>query len=175
MKLKILSSLVLCLSLAACGGQSDTGAADNAPQTDNPSSAVTMAPKSTSFIKANLSGARPGELQGNTALSGAEYGRYHLNFAGTLDGHPGTVVIAFARDDTSSPAAGTYALGADADFNGTVEFYADDVAFQITTGELILSDARGDSLRGSFSLSAKERGSDAIIEAEGSFQTRAAK
>ena len=175
MNLKMLLSLTLCLILAACGGQSDTGAGNNAPQANTPSSAVTMTPKSTSFIKANLSGARPGELQGNTALSGAEYGRYHLNFAGTLDGHPGTVVVAFARDDTSSPAAGTYALGADADFNGTVEFYDDDSSFGITTGELILSNAHGDSLSGSFSLSAEERGGDAIIEAEGSFQTRAAK
>ena len=175
MKLKIPSSLVLCLSLAACGGPSDTSTADNAPQTNSPSSAITMAPTSTSFIKATLRGARAGEFQGNAALSGAEYGRYHLNFAGALAGHAGTVVIAFARDDNSSPAAGTYALGASADFNGTVEFYADDVAFQITTGELILSEARGDNLSGSFTLNAKEEGGDAIIEAEGRFQTQASK
>lgn len=175
MKLKTLSSLIFCLSLSACGGTSDTGPADTSPQANNNASAVAMAPASSSFIQANLSGARAGELQGNLALSGAEYGRYHLNLAGALNNHSGTVVIALARADITSPAAGTYTLGANADFSGTVEFYADDVAFHITTGELTLSDARGDSLSGRFTLTARDGSDDAIIEAEGRFQTQASK
>lgn len=175
MKSRMLTSLTLCLALAACGGGSDTGLSGNAEPEKGPPSTPTAAPKSASFIKASLSGALAGELQSNTALSGAIYNRYHLNFAGTIEGVEGGVVIAFGRDDTSSPAAGTYQLGANADFGGSVEFHNDDDrSFDITSGELIITNARGDSLSGTFSLQATEFESKASIETKGSFQTRPA-
>lgn len=174
MKSNTLSLLVVCLTLAACGAEPDTATANGTPQASSPTPSAVATSKSTSFITASLSGAVAGKLQGNTALSGAEYERYHLNFAGTLEGLPGTIVIAFGREDTSSPAAGTYALGANADFSGSVEFYADDRDFDITSGELVISKARGDSLSGTFSLRATEAESKTSIETEGSFQTRPA-
>ena len=170
MKSRIFVSISLCLALAGCNNDPNTGSIANTP-----SSPPTAASKSASFIKASLSGVYAGELQSNTALSGAEYKRYHLNFAGTMEGVEGAVVIAFGRDGTSTPAAATYQLGANADFSGSVDFYEDDRSFDIMSGELIITNVRDDNLSGTFSLQATEFENNTSIEAKGSFQTRPAK
>jgi hypothetical protein len=118
------------------------------------------APGGEAEFEATVSGAIERELQGTSALAGAKYGRYHINLASRREGSEQPVVIALGRNDTTMPAAGTYPLdGSDpAGFSGTVELHGDSERnFEITSGELTITSATADSLRGSFTFDARER------------------
>lgn len=103
-------------------------------------------------------------------------------FAGAGDGLP-VVVIAFARSSTDSPAPGTYALGRDGDdrLTGSVEVYGDPQReFDITAGELVIAEARGDAMKGRFTLTAEESSeayttAPPVIRIEGTFESKPAK
>jgi hypothetical protein len=156
----------------ACDG---AGAPDASPADRPPAVA------GASF-KATLSGAAEQKLDGTGALAGAKYGRYHIHMAsdGGRAGGPPVVVIAFGRTDTSTPAPGTYALGAREGFDGTVEIDGTpERDFVISGGELVITKASGDVLTGRFTLTASELTEEYTatppeIRVEGSFQTRPA-
>jgi hypothetical protein len=173
----ILMMIAICICLAACGGETET---INSPE----GGAVPVATgqpergSSASFL-ATMSGAVDGTVEGTGALTGAKYGRYHINMASPRqpDGGP-VVVIAFGRSDTSSPQPGTYRLDGADGFSGSVEIYGEPQRdFQITGGELVITEARGDLLSGTFSFTARESGEEygewEEIEVEGSFSSRA--
>jgi hypothetical protein len=177
-----LQTAALCAVLVGCG---DGGAAPpggttaDAERAGSPSR-VAAAARSSSF-RAAMSGDVELSLEGG-AVAGARYDRYHINLASDANAGQPIVVIAFGRDDTSTPAPGRFALGgSEADFpDGHVEIYGDPQReFTITTGELKIISAAGDVLTGEFSLTAREPpedygGPSAEIRVEGTFRTQPA-
>ncbi|MBA4155888.1 MAG: hypothetical protein H0X65_00220 [Gemmatimonadetes bacterium] len=174
--------IVICAALAACGGDrgNDSGNPGAAAANGVERTVGSEASEASSF-HATVSGAIDRTLEGNGALAGSKYGRYHINMASReRQGGQPVVVIAFGRTDTNTPALGTYALGSGDGFRGTVEVYGDPQReFQITSGELEITGADGDVLTGRFFFSASERTEEyssqpAEIRAEGTFRTRPA-
>lgn len=159
-------------TLAACGG-GGSGGADTPPDasaTAMPAAeqAVQPADSVPAPFQATMDGALSQTVRGNTAVSGAEYGRYHINLA--ADAQP-VVLIAFVRSDTTAPARGSYALGGDA-FDGTLEVYGDPQRdFVIVAGELEILSAKGDTLAGRFSFIAREPGQGGEVHVDGTFRT----
>jgi len=121
------------------------------------------------------------QLEGEGVLAGAKYNRYHINMASKDPKNilP-IVVIAFGNTDTTTPAPGIYPLAGKEGFRGSVEIYSNPQQdFQITGGELTITEAKGDVLTGSFNLKAKETPEEygdpsAEIEVEGKFISRPA-
>lgn len=175
---QLLLATLAGLALAACGSSAEgdhagTGAAtaNAGPADASPvAAATTAAPVS---FQATVAGASQLAIEGSTALAGAAYGRYQLAFAGQGMAGEGPLLISLARDDTSAPAAATYTLGDDGEFNGTVEIHPGPAEYGIETGELVITDARGDGLSGSFTLTATELGGSDRITVHGRFHTRA--
>ncbi|MHB1224482.1 MAG: hypothetical protein ACYC2G_10650 [Gemmatimonadaceae bacterium] len=165
--------------LAACGGDgsgsggsdalADVGATDVPPAEQ----AVDSSARTPSPFQATIGGALNQTVRGNTAVSGAEFGRYHINLA--AQAQP-VVLIALARTDTTTPVPGSYALGGDA-FDGTLEIYGDPQRdFVIVAGELEILGAKGDTLAGRFSFIAHELGQGGAsqggeIQVDGTFRT----
>jgi hypothetical protein len=172
----ILMMIAICSCLTACGGGDEA----TAPPVAGAESAALSPPdrSSNAAFTATVSGAVDRAVEGSSAVSGAKYSRYHINMASQrqADGPP-MVVIAFGRTDTGSPAAGRYFLGASDGFSGSLEIYGEPQReFQITGGELVIADARGDVLSGSFSFTAREAGEEygewEDVEVEGSFSSQ---
>lgn len=176
----LLLALLAGLALAACGSQSanepavtaDAGdaVATAGAATDRPGAAAGTA----IAFQATLTGARQMGIEGSTALAGTAYRLYQLSFGGQGMAGEGPVLVSLARDDTSAPTAGSYTLGDDADFSGTVEIYPGPAEYGIDSGELVISGARGDVLSGSFTLTAVEPEGGTRITVNGRFHTRAA-
>ncbi|MGY0651971.1 hypothetical protein ACW7GZ_08910 [Luteimonas sp. A537] len=164
-----------CSLLVACGAAPADGAAAGSSDGTAPAATVAPAPGGAAEpgFQATVTGDRELALEGANAMSGARYGRYHLGFSGQPGGGSGPVVISLARDDTASPAPGTYALGDDDDFDGNIEIHPGPVDYAIEDGELVISSASGDALTGRYAFSARERAGTASVTVEGSFQTRA--
>ncbi len=161
---------IICIALAACGGGDDAALADGGNA--SASAAAPTAGAASSF-QASVSGAVSRTVETGNAFSEAKYGRYHINLASHAEP---TMVVAFGRTDTSTPSTGNYPLDDDDWFSGTVEIYSDPQReFDIVSGNLEITDARGDALAGRFSLTAVERSEDGgqreEIKVEGSFQT----
>lgn len=169
----------LCgLLLAACGGTpADIGVATSgsgATAGEAPSEgAAAHAPGAEAWARATVAGDVELRLERGNALAGAMYGRYHLSFSGEPSGDAGPVIISLAREDTTSPGAGTYALGEAGDFDGNVEIHPGPADYAIESGELVVTSAEGDVLEGRYVLEAQERGGSARIRVEGGFRTQA--
>lgn len=157
------ASLIL---LAACGGGDDAAPADAG---NTSASAAAPAAGAASSFKATATGAVSRTVETGNAFSEAKYGRYHINLAS--HDQP-TMVVAFGRTDQSTPSVGSYQMDGDG-FSGTVEIYSDpQLEFNIVSGVLEITDARGDALAGRFSIRAVELGGSAgDLQIEGTFQT----
>ena len=155
-----------CIVLAACSGDNDTALAEGANAS---ASAATPAAGAVSSFQASASGALSRTVDTGNAFSEAKYGRYHINLAS--HSQP-TMVVAFGRTDQTTPSTGSYPLGDDG-FSGTVEIYGEPQReFDIVSGNLEITGAKGDALTGRFSLKAVERGGGSgDLEMKGSFQT----
>src|SRR5690606_34701012 len=143
----------LCALLAGCGGGDDAEPRPAATATPATAAAAAEAPTFSAAISGDIDRA----VAGN-ALSGARYGRYHINLASERGDDGSSVVIAFGRSDTSMPASGTYSLGGDGDFpDGSLEIYGNPQReFAITGGELEITGAAGGVITGTFSFTARE-------------------
>lgn len=175
----LLLALLAGLALAACGSQSANEPAVTADAGDAVATAEAVdRPGATAgtpvSFQATLGGARQMGIEGSTALAGAAYRLYQLSFGGQGMAGEGPVLVSLARDDTSAPTAGSYTLGDDGDFSGTVEIYPGPAEYGIDSGELVISGARGDVLSGSFTLTAVEPEGGTRITVNGRFHTRAA-
>jgi hypothetical protein len=174
----ILQTTAICAFLAGCGDSDAALSGDRAAAAAPVNAAAAQA---TSSFQATVNGAVDRTLQGG-ALSGARYGRYHINMASKGgEGEP-IVVIAFGRTDTGTPAPGRYTLGSrGAAFpDGNLEIYSDPQReFDITAGELEITGAADDGLTGRFSFTARERAEEygtasGEISVEGTFRTQPA-
>jgi len=147
-----------CVALSGCGAETPN---DPAPQAKPPAvgAAATgnQSPGAETFFQATIRGAAELDLAGTKPVAGAKFGRYHINMASPPGSGTGPVVIAFARQDESFPASGTYQLGSRDGFTGSVEIYGDPLReFTISSGELVITAAQGDVLIGHFNLTAQE-------------------
>lgn len=168
-------SLALGASMIAC----DSGSPEGVPQASTSAAVIAVAASeaaSTSSFTATISGDVVMALAGEDVIAGAKYQRYHINMVSKdPNGVLPAVVIAFGNTDMIAPSVGTYQLGGKDGFRGSVEIYSKPQRdFQIISGELIITDARGDVLTGSFSLSAKETPEEygdpiGLIKVEGEF------
>jgi hypothetical protein len=177
--LAVLAVLALLALPSGCGDAAAARDADaGAERADPPAAGAGEA--APSGFTATIAGDVDRRLEGG-GVSGARYGRYHINLASDRATGP-VVVIAFGRTDTSTPAPGTYGLGGrDAAFpGGSVEIYGDPQReFDIVAGEMEITGASGDALTGSFRVTARERpeeygGPSPEIRVEGTFATRPA-
>lgn len=175
----ILQTAAICALLAGCGDSDAAVSGGNAAAAPPVNAA---AAQSTSWFQATVNGAVDRTLEGR-AVSGALYGRYYINMASDREEGEPTVVIAFGRTDTGTPAPGTYTLGGStASFPfGHLEIYADPQReFHITAGELEITGAAGDALTGRFSFTARETVEEygapsAEMRVEGTFRSQPAK
>ena len=165
-----------CSLLVACGAAPADGAAAGSSDGTAPAATVVPAPGGAAgpSFQATVTGDLELALEGVNAMSGARYGRYHLSFSGHPGSESGPVVISLARDDTASPAPGTYALGDEGEFDGNIEIHPGPADYAIEDGELVISSASGDKLAGRYAFSARERAGTASVTVDGSFQTRPA-
>jgi hypothetical protein len=174
---------VAMLFLSGCGGPSE--APDRVTTAGkNESQSVAAASSPSSSFEATIRGAVERDLSGDYVPAGSRYNRYHINMVSKEpEGGGRGVVIAFGRDDTSLPGAGTYTLtsfGGDG-FSGSVEIYGEPQRdFEITSGELVITDARDDVIMGRFDLTARETPEEygdpvEEIRVIGTFRSRPAK
>lgn len=162
--------------LTACGAgpgeHAVTEGPRGTPEMDHAPTAPAAAAADASF-RAVVTGDLDLVVEGESALAGARFGRYHFSFSGRSKGDGGIVIISFARTDTASPQAGRYRLGEGGDFDGNVEIHPGPADYAIEEGELVITDGSGDQLAGRYVFSAVERAGSATIAVEGEFQTRA--
>jgi hypothetical protein len=178
----IMTMAVLALFLCSCGAGENPASAVAVAKSVAQSAASAVAPAAS--FEATISGALDRTLRGEYVPAGSMYGRYHINMASKepKGGDP-YVVIAFGRDDTSHPTPGTYTLAGlhEGGFSGSVEIYSDPQRdFDITSGELVITSARGDVITGRFDLMAtespEEYGDPAEeIRVKGTFRSQPAK
>jgi hypothetical protein len=176
--MRVILTIVLLWSAAACTGENPR-AADAAPAGGSEPSPAPAAYES--IFEAVLSGAVDRTAGGSVVFGGAKYDRYHIAMASDRpQGGPPMVVISFARDDTTSPRPGSYTLSGDDEFGGSVEIYTTPQReFDITSGELVITHARGDVITGRFTFTARESSEEmpenpVDLRARGTFKTRPA-
>jgi hypothetical protein len=154
----IMAMAVLALFFCSCGEGENPASAVTAAKSVAQSAASAVAPAAS--FEATISGALDRTLRGEYVPAGSMYGRYHINMASKeAKGGDPRVVIAFGRDDTSAPPPGTYTLTGlhGGGFSGSVEIYSDPQRdFDITSGQLVITSARGDVITGRFDLAATE-------------------
>jgi len=175
-----LATAALCASLVACGGATEDGEATSRAANPAGTSPATPAAAAPAF-RAVIEGALDRVVEGSDAVSGARYGRYHINLLSPRTESQPAAIIAFGRPDESTPGAGTYALGDGGAFGGSVELYSDPQReFAVDSGEIVITGAQGDQLTGTFVLTARElveeyTSTPPTIRVEGTFKTRPVK
>jgi hypothetical protein len=174
-------SLVLGICLIACNSDAPDGAALVATTPAVIAVAADDVAGGSTF-SATISGDIDMKLQGQDVVAGTKYKRYHINMISKdPEGTQPGVVIAFGRTDTLTPGPGTYTLAAKDGFSGSVEIYSKPQRdLQITSGELVITEAKGNVLTGTFTLSAKETPEEygdpiGLVKVEGSFVSSAVK
>lgn len=183
MNWKMMGTAMLCAGVFACGGATDeSGTASPAGIPGNAAAAPAATAVSDAAFRVVLEGAVDRVVEGTNPVSGARHGRYHIHMAlpEREQGQP-AMAIDFGRRDPATPTPGTYALGIDNGFRGSLEVYGDPQRdFSVSSGELVITGAEGDVLTGRFSFSARELTEEYSsqpeeIRGEGTFRTRPVK
>jgi hypothetical protein len=172
MRMQLLAVPVFMLA-AACG----PGSAGE-QTADGTAPAAAVRPGEGASFRATFTGAVEGEYAGDEALSDVVYERYNIALVG---GEPGNaIVISFVRDGVTSPAPGTFVLGADGGFEAHLDVYhTAQREFDVAFGELQITRVTGGVVTGNFSFTAHELLEDAAygttgpeVRVQGSFVTR---
>jgi hypothetical protein len=153
--IRLIVAVALLVGTAASANEAaptnETGGDDDARSVSVTASDANAAKSFTAMV----SGALEMQLKGAGGVAGAKWGQYHINM--TSDGKGPRAMVAFHRADTTTPAVGTYPLGEQNGFRGTIELHATpERVFQISAGDLIITEAGGKTLAGRFTLTARE-------------------